>query len=658
VNAAALFQSESRRLKDTPRRNRVNRLFLLACLIVTSLSVLALVVLLTAVVLQGTRPLFGFEFLVVPRTDGVQSIALDADQHRIVFTYEDDAPHAPDAGVRFVFPPTTIDLETARIERQPDGDAVLITAADKRHRVGASGGVLGRLTILGSPSADLAARFISGEPSSTPNQAGFRAPLLGSLWLLAVCAIAALPLGVGTAIVLEEYRPRRRSVRLMHGIVQTNIRNLAGVPSVVYGLIGLTVFARMFGAFGNPGQFTTFEEIITNDGQRIVGQVVEDRSARTYAIHADLFGTIELEVEPQNDPDLAARLDAAFDQAGLDRDQGALPLSGTIDLTDDFQFQLDTDQLGSLRLDAAQATDVDDAIFFADDFPTRPIESGSLDFVGAGELVVETPEQGRIVVDKSRIDDMTADRDALLVRRHIFTFTAPTDVTVIKRTTGDGRADRVEKRLAAGDTLRGSAIELDGDTVRLSDDPAAGDTFVFDLTNTDYRAKARFTLGDEDSVFFITLPFGTSVLAGGLTLMLVILPVIIIASQESLRSVPDSLREGGFALGATRQQVILGMTLPNALPGIMTGSILAMSRAIGEAAPILIIGGAGFVTFAPDNLMSGFAAMPLQIYSWTGDANTEFRAVAAAAIIVLLAVLFMFNAVAVLIRQRLQRELT
>jgi len=647
---APLFDTSHRRLKRTPRRNRVNRAFLSVCLLVTSLSVLALTVLLTAVFLQGSRPLFGFDVLVLPSTVGVESIEIEESRRRIVFDYEEDAASAPATGVRYLFPPTTIDLMGAEVVREGE-EALLVTADGERRRIGDGGGVLPRLAMLGSPSAKVASEFVTGSPSSAPSEAGFRAPLLGSLWLLAVCAAAALPLGVGTAIVLEEYRPRRRVVRLLHSLVQTNIRNLAGVPSVVYGLIGLTVFVRMFGAFGNPGQFTTFEEIITTDGQRIVGQVVEDRTERTYAVRAELFGEIELAVAEGGE--LAERLEGAFERAAAGE---MVSLNGTIGLDDEFRFVLETEELGELRLDASEATSVDDSIFFAEEFERRPLRAASIEFLGAGELVVETPEAGRVTVDKSRIGDMREDRDTLLVREHIFTFDSAATVTVRERDAAGVWSAR-KRRMEVGERLRGGAIELDGDRVRLSSERGGDVAFEFDLGSTEYRARTRFTLGDEDSPFFVTLPFGTSVLAGGLTLMLVILPVIIIASQESLRAVPDSLREGAFALGATRQQMILGMTLPNAAPGIMTGSILAMSRAIGEAAPILIIGGAGFVTFSPDNLMSGFAAMPLQIYSWTADANTEFRSVAAGGIMVLLAVLFMFNGVAILLRQRLQKEL-
>ncbi|MFZ9881127.1 MAG: PstA family ABC transporter permease [Phycisphaerales bacterium] len=261
-------------------------------------------------------------------------------------------------------------------------------------------------------------KFITNFASRKPSEAGIAAPLWGSVWVCAICGLVALPLGVGTAIYLEEFAKRTRFTR----IVQTNIMNLAGVPSIVYGILGLTAFARMFGAFG---------------------------------------------------------------------------------------------------------TNVDEAIEF----------------------------------------------------------------------------------------------------------------------------------GDSESLWYIRLPFGSSVLAGGLTLMLVILPVVIISTQEALRAVPSSLRAGSFALGATRWQTVWGLTLPAAIPGIMTGAILAMSRAIGESAPLLVLGGLLLVFNTPENLMSDFAILPLQIFNWAGRPQDAFHAIAASAIIVQLVVLLAFNGVAVLIRQKLQKPL-
>jgi phosphate transport system permease protein len=261
-------------------------------------------------------------------------------------------------------------------------------------------------------------KFVTSFASRKPSEAGILAPLMGSVWVCSICGLIALPLGVGTAVFLEEFARRSWFTKF----VQTNIMNLAGVPSIVYGILGLTAFARMFGAFG---------------------------------------------------------------------------------------------------------TNVDDAI----------------------------------------------------------------------------------------------------------------------------------TFGDEDGLLFMRLPFGSSVLAGGLTLMLVILPVVIISTQEALRAVPSSLRSGALALGATPWQTVWGITLPAAIPGIMTGSILSMSRAIGESAPLLVLGGLLLVFNTPTNLMSDFAILPLQIYNWAQRPQDEFHYIAASAIIIQLAVLLLFNGIAVFIRQKLQKPL-
>ena len=261
-------------------------------------------------------------------------------------------------------------------------------------------------------------KFLTSYASRKPSEAGILAPLMGTVWVCAICGLVALPLGIGTAIYLEEFASRTRFRRF----VQTNIMNLAGVPSIVYGILGLTAFARMFGAFG------------------------------------------------------------------------------------------------------------------------------------------------------SNVDD---------------------------------------------------AIEI----------------------------------GDPASILFLRIPFGSSVLAGGLTLMLVILPVVIIATQEALRAVPPSLRAGSLALGATPWQTVWGITLPAAVPGIMTGAILAMSRAIGESAPLLVLGGLLLVFSVPENLMSDFAILPLQVYNWAQRPQESFHAIAASAIIVQLILLVCFNGLGILIRQKLQKPL-
>lgn len=146
------------------------------------------------------------------------------------------------------------------------------------------------------------------------------------------------------------------------------------------------------------------------------------------------------------------------------------------------------------------------------------------------------------------------------------------------------------------------------------------------------------------------------VLAGGIALALLILPVIIITSREALRAVPAEIRQGSLALGATPLQTVWRQTLPSAVPGIATGTILALSRALGEAAPLLLLGGLVFVTYDPDGLMSGFTTMPIQIFDWASRPQEAFQIVAAAAIVVLLVMLLAMNAVAIAIRNRFEHS--
>jgi phosphate transport system permease protein len=142
------------------------------------------------------------------------------------------------------------------------------------------------------------------------------------------------------------------------------------------------------------------------------------------------------------------------------------------------------------------------------------------------------------------------------------------------------------------------------------------------------------------------------VVSGALTLSLLVLPLLVMASQEALRAVPDDLRRAAYALGATRWQVIRHQVLPAALPGILTGVILAIARAAGETAPLVLVGAVGFIAFAPESLGDPFTVLPLQIFSWITRPQPEFRALAAAAIVVLLVVVFALNAVAVVLRSR------
>lgn len=352
------------------------------------------------------------------------------------------------------------------------------------------------IAIFVQGTGTLTTTFLKSPPSPNTAEAGFYPAMMGSVWLLVLVAIMALPLGVGTAVFLEEFKPRSRALKRILGFVQINITNLAGVPSVVYGVVGLTAFVSMFQVFGHEGS-------------------------------------------------------PAFESGVKYYDQ----------------------------------------------------------FFNEADRVLLIPAAGPDAPEVVVVDGMEAwTSDGESVRVHVI----------------DADEEWPEDAALAARTLR------------------------------DYDLPGRI---NERTWYYFRIPFGRGVLAGALTLVLVILPVMIIAAQEALRAVPNSLRDAALGLGATRWQVVRHVTLPAALPGIMTGAILAMSRAIGEAAPLLMIAGIVFISNPPGNIMDDFTAMPLQIYNWAQRPQTEFHQLAASGIIVLLVVLLVFNGLAVLIRQRYSKPL-
>lgn len=159
------------------------------------------------------------------------------------------------------------------------------------------------------------------------------------------------------------------------------------------------------------------------------------------------------------------------------------------------------------------------------------------------------------------------------------------------------------------------------------------------------------------AVFVRTLGLGKSILSGALTMSLVVLPIVIVSSQEAIKAVPQYLRHGSYALGATKWQTIRKIVIPSSLPGIFTGVILSVSRALGESAPLLMVGAATYVSKLPDNVFSVFTALPLQIYYWMGLPKAEFKDLAAAGIIVLLAILLTTNAIAIVLRNKYQKSI-
>jgi phosphate transport system permease protein len=181
---------------------------------------------------------------------------------------------------------------------------------------------------------------------------------------------------------------------------------------------------------------------------------------------------------------------------------------------------------------------------------------------------------------------------------------------------------------------------------------------LIELNIQNLAAVPSIVYGILGLAFFVRgfLGLGQTVLAAALTLSLLVLPIVIISSREAIRAVPDSIRQGALALGATQWQTIWRQVLPAAIPGMATGSILALSRAIGEAAPLVLLGGLTFITFNPEGLDSAFTVLPIQIFNWISRPQEEFHVLAAAAIIVLLVLLVAMNAAAILLRNKYQRK--
>ena len=189
-------------------------------------------------------------------------------------------------------------------------------------------------------------------------------------------------------------------------------------------------------------------------------------------------------------------------------------------------------------------------------------------------------------------------------------------------------------------------------------DPSRWYNRLIELNIQNLAAVPSIVYGILGLAFLVRGPLGLGrvVLAGALTLALLVLPVVIITGREAIRAVPSSIREGSLALGATQWQTIWKQVLPAAIPGIATGVILSLSRAIGETAPLILVGAATYVAFNPDSLFDSFTALPLQIFDWISRPQAAFQTLAAGAIIVLLALLMSMNAVAILLRNRYERK--
>lgn len=374
----------------------------------------------------------------------------------------------------------------------------------------------------------LDSEFLTTPMSSTPALAGVRTALIGSLGLMAVVVLAALPIGVGAAIYLEEYAQQG----FVNRLIETNVRNLAGVPSIIYGMLGLAIFVRALAP-------------ITS------GMIFH------YNVDAPTVETVIERIAPSLDAAIA------FDQ-GVISSASAIVDAPTVERIVNTFLRFGTPSL--TMHGNSSVRDMSDSLAEALDFKVDTVEL-------------------------SASDDYDIER-----RGEYFRFYLPPDAPISSQ----------------------MYTQLMTSLVRIN----------------------SFS------------PNGRTLVSAGMTLVLLILPIIIINAQEAIRAVPFAIREASFGLGATRWQTIWRQVLPAALPGIMTGTILSVSRAVGETAPLIVVGAATFLVTDPSSPFSQFTALPIQIYQWTARPQGQFADIAAAAIIVLLALMLTLNAAAIILRNR------
>lgn len=370
--------------------------------------------------------------------------------------------------------------------------------------------------------------FLTKPMSSTPALAGVRTALIGSLGLMAVVVLAALPIGVGAAIYLEEYAHHG----FINRLIETNVRNLAGVPSIIYGMLGLAIFVRALAPFTSGLIFG-------------------------YGFEAPTVNAVIERVNPHLEVALS------FTGGSISSDAAAIEATAAESLVDVFLYY------GTPSLTMQGNSDL------------RAMADSLAEALGIS-----------VEVSQTRADE----------------------------------AHDIE--------VRGNHYRIDiAAKAEISEKTFAG------LMNSLQRINSF-------------APNGRTLVSAGLTLVLLILPIIIINAQEAIRAVPSTIREASYGLGATRWQTVWNQVLPAALPGIMTGMILSVSRAVGETAPLIVVGAATFLVTDPTNPFSQFTAMPIQIYQWTARPQGQFADIAAAAIIVLLALMLTLNAAAIILRNR------
>ena len=598
-------------------------------------------------------------------------------------------------------PPGEIHLLTRNGERRSVGRRRLINSGFFWFCMAITSTAVILLTVLLTTIAvrgwdGLGMDFLQNYVSRDPDSAGIKAALWGSVWICAVCGLVALPVGVATAVYLEEFAPKNR----LTSFIRTNISNLAGVPSIVYGIIGLTIFARMFGLPGigtetEPG-FTIgsswHDTYYAADGSRLEAPLA-NRNAEPGPL---LDGSTAIRVNETDaslvDPTaLPMRLvpdgfDGRFAVASpealsvrirTDPDETAAPgmlsevRSMNPSIWQEATVYFSGERMTRENLEPAEVRttrwmttedETGDQILVAAPDGATSIKEGAQAWRLRSVLPMITERENGRSRRPEAINVLRAEGGALTTGSEWFEFKVhkrmPTRYVLVEAPSSASESHSLSDWDPVLPKRRNTFVETGLEAVRVRIVPdnsdAEGPGVVL---ASDAAAPMKGERSERRAWYYFQFPFGKGVLAGGLTLMLVILPIVIIASIEALRAVPNSLRQASLAMGATPWQTVRQVTLPASIPMIMTGSILAMSRAIGEAAPILVLGVALFITRVPQNLMDQFTILPMQVYNWAGRPKGEFQDLAATGIIILLAVLLTFNLTAVLIRQRLQKPL-
>lgn len=567
--------------------------------------------------------------------------------------------------------------------------------------------LLGSIFTQGIGSFDL--EFLLAKNSSDPDQAGVSIALIGTIAICIICAASAIPLGVGTAILIEEFKPKHPALVRVHGVIETNIRNLAGVPSIVYGLLGIGALVFMFNLFGpiNSGQYAIgqdwFDQYVDATGQQLYAKV-KDPGQPTTPLYSDppsgaRVAEVWRKVEGEDGKTkLQKVIPEPFPAELIIEEGGWGAKSAAPQLAEESGVGFSQVQVGDvLRFDIYQDETLGREIYSS--FTITGVSGDTLELFGSPVVRLLDAKDGSgkpaeyKIVSRSELQPIQSEVNAQLrafgraIRDGMRDYREREEVehegemseTIFRVRYPEGEAKDaavkaiVDQALAAypfGEERAESLREtLTDQLLSLEGEPTAvvrreRNRFIEVAAQVERRERmGGLIVGGQDpsrvddrAWYYFSLPLGRGVLTGGLTLMLVILPIVIVASQEALRAVPGSYRQGALALGATKWQSVSQTALPAAIPGIATGVILAISRAIGEAAPILVIGAAGYVSRAPGNLMDTFSAMPVAIFQWTREPGEGFRNIAAAGIIALLIVLLSFNALAIYIRQRASRH--